>query len=70
MTHAFLHAVFFQWSEAYRSNALSIPLMFGLTGFLIALSAGVEIRLSPGARRIGAGLAVGILVAYAVIRSL
>lgn len=70
MTHAFLHAAFFQWREADRCNALSLPLLGGGIALLMALSLGFKLRPTPRARRIWTGLGAGILVAYAVIRSL
>jgi hypothetical protein len=69
MTHAFLHAVFFDWREAFQANALSIPLMVGLLVLVLLLSLGVPIQVSRRFRARSAWVGLGVLAGYALIRS-
>jgi hypothetical protein len=70
MTHAFLHAVFFDWQKAFQANALSLPMMAGLLVLVLLLSLGVPLRVSPRFRAKLPWAAFGILMGYALMRSI
>ncbi len=69
MTHAFLHAVFFDWQGAYQANALSIPLIGGGLVLSVLLSLGVPLRVSPRFRAKLVWVLLWVLVVYAILRT-
>ena len=70
MTHAFLHAAFFEFRESVHSNALSVVVVPGLVGGSLALAWGFRPAFSERSKRGAVIGSVVVLVTYMLIRNL
>lgn len=69
MTRAFLCLLGGEYERAMGFNVLSLPIFFGMIGWLLLVSLGYRKRLSEGSRRMmWVGSGVGMVI-YAVARN-
>ncbi len=68
MTHAFVHLLYLDFHEAYKANALSIPLATGLV--LAPLFMLIRYPWRPKLSSRGVALSILVLGVYAVFRNL
>jgi hypothetical protein len=68
MTHAFVHLLYLDFHEAYKANALSIPLATGL--LLAPLFMIIRYPWRPKLSSRGVVLSILVLGVYAVFRNL
>lgn len=70
MTHAFLHATFFDFREAAHWNALSVFVIPALVGGSMALAWGFRPEFSERSKRGAVIGSVVVLATYMLIRNL
>jgi hypothetical protein len=70
MTHALIHFVFFDWKAAFFENALAIPLFVLISAWIVLMSVRPERFNSPRLSALPAGIGIGILMAYSILRNL